>query len=102
MTAAEAVQAAYSAGVTIRLDGDRLHLEASAPPPAAIVEALKQHKAEIIGLLCAQCGAGLSTGSDTPTVGIPDGNATAWVHPECEPFWREDHWQQSKRKADSK
>ena len=43
------------------LDGDDLVLEASAPPPSAILEVLSQHKAEIIAVLRPgrdeQCGS---------------------------------------------
>jgi hypothetical protein len=30
------------------------------------------------GVVCTQCGAGY-------------GNAEAWVHPECQPFWFRSH-----------
>jgi hypothetical protein len=40
MSAAEALQAAQNAGVAIGIDGDDLVLEASAPPPAAVLDLL--------------------------------------------------------------
>jgi hypothetical protein len=46
-----AIAEARAAGVELGLDGDALALEASAPPPAAVIESLLRHKAEIIALL---------------------------------------------------
>ncbi|MCA6104880.1 hypothetical protein [Bradyrhizobium australafricanum] len=51
MSAAEALRAARVAGVELRLDGDDLVLEASAPPPAAILDLLSLHKPSIVVLL---------------------------------------------------
>src|SRR6516162_7638007 len=51
MSAAEALKAARAVGIHLEVDGDALVLEASAPPPSAIVEVLSQHKAEIVALL---------------------------------------------------
>ena len=51
MTAPEALRAAWSAGVKIGLDGDDLVLEASAPPPAAVLDALSRHKSGVVALL---------------------------------------------------
>jgi len=53
MSAAEALQAAQNAGVEIGIDGDDLVLEASAPPPAAILDLLSRHKAEVLAVLAA-------------------------------------------------
>jgi hypothetical protein len=46
-----AIAEAGVAGVELGLDGDALALEASAPPPPAVIESLSRHKAEIIALL---------------------------------------------------
>ena len=51
MSAAEALKAARAAGVHLGIDGDDLVLEASTPPPAAVLDALSRHKAEIVVLL---------------------------------------------------
>ena len=51
MTAAECLRAARATGIDIVLDGDDLVLEASLPPPEAILDALSCNKAEIITLL---------------------------------------------------
>jgi hypothetical protein len=51
MSAAEALKAARGAGIQLGIDGDDLVLEASAPPPAAVLDALSRHKAEIVVLL---------------------------------------------------
>lgn len=51
MSAAEALKTARAAGVELRLDGDDLVLEASAPPPAAVLDLLSRHKPSIAALL---------------------------------------------------
>ena len=51
MNAILAIAEARAAGVELGLDGDALALEASAPPPPAVIESLSRHKAEIIALL---------------------------------------------------
>jgi hypothetical protein len=53
MSAADALKAARDAGVQLGLDGDDLMLEASAPPPPAILDLLSRHKAEVLTLLHA-------------------------------------------------
>jgi hypothetical protein len=51
MSAATALKAARDAGIELGIDGDDLLLEAVSEPPAATLEALSRHKAEIIELL---------------------------------------------------
>ena len=51
MSAAEALKAARAAGIELGLDGDDLVLEAASAPPAAVLDALSRHKAEIVALL---------------------------------------------------
>jgi hypothetical protein len=51
MSAAEVLKAARASGIRIRVDGDDLVLEASAPPPPAVLDLLARHKAEILVLL---------------------------------------------------
>ncbi len=51
MSAAEALKAARAAGIELGIDGDDLVLEASAPPPAAVLGLLSRHKAGIVTLL---------------------------------------------------
>src|SRR5271166_2537894 len=51
MSAANAIRAAGAAGVHLGIDGDNLVLEASAPPPPAVIDLLSRHKAEVIALL---------------------------------------------------
>ena len=53
MTAAQALGAARAFGIHFELDGDDLLLEASAPPPRAILDALSQHKADVVRILRA-------------------------------------------------
>jgi hypothetical protein len=51
MSAAEALKSARAAGIDLGMDGDNLVLEASAPPPASILDLLSRHKAGIVALL---------------------------------------------------
>jgi hypothetical protein len=51
MSAAEALRDARAAGVIVTIEGDNLVLEACAPPPAAVLELLSRHKAEVVMLL---------------------------------------------------
>ncbi|MGO9048961.1 MAG: hypothetical protein ACLQFW_19115 [Xanthobacteraceae bacterium] len=51
MSAAQVLTEARSIGIQIQLDGDDLLLEAPAPPPSNVLEALSRHKAEIVKLL---------------------------------------------------
>ena len=51
MSAAEALKAAFAAGIRVGIDGDDLLLEASAPPPPAVLDLLSRHKAGIVTLL---------------------------------------------------
>jgi hypothetical protein len=51
MSAVEAIRAARAAGVDIAIDGNDLLLEASAPPPAGVLDLLSRHKADIVALL---------------------------------------------------
>jgi hypothetical protein len=51
MRATEALKAARALGVELTVEGNDLLLEATSEPPAAAVEALVRHKAEIIKLL---------------------------------------------------
>ncbi len=51
MSASEALKTARAIGIKIGLDGDDLVLEASTPPPAAVLDALSRHKAGIVALL---------------------------------------------------
>ena len=53
MSAADALKAARAAGIEVGVDGDDLVLEASAPPPAAVLDLLSRHKAGIVALLRA-------------------------------------------------
>ena len=51
MSAAEALKAARAAGIELAVDGDDLVLSAASAPPAAVLDALSRHKAEIVALL---------------------------------------------------
>lgn len=51
MSAFEALKGARAAGVELALDGDDLVLSAASAPPAAVLDALSRHKAEIVVLL---------------------------------------------------
>jgi hypothetical protein len=80
MSAVEALKAARAAGVSIAVDGDDLVVEASAPPPDAVLDALALNKADIIALLRPANDAW--TGEDCHALhderaGIAPGNITA-------------------------
>jgi hypothetical protein len=51
MKAIGAVEAARAAGIVLAVDGEDLVLEAASTPPAAVLDALSQQKAEIVALL---------------------------------------------------
>ena len=51
MSAAEALTQARAVGIQVRIDGEALVLEASAPPPADVLDLLARHKADILTLL---------------------------------------------------
>jgi hypothetical protein len=51
MSAVVALKAARAAGIELALDGDDLALSAASAPPAAMLDALSRHKAEIVALL---------------------------------------------------
>ena len=51
MSAALALKSAHAAGIRVHIDGDDLELEASAPPPPAMLDLLSLHKADILRLL---------------------------------------------------
>jgi hypothetical protein len=101
MSAVQALGAARAFGIHLELDGDDLLLEASAPPPTAVLEALSQHKADVVRMLrlakdvwsaedwqlpmeCDQCGK--STGTvQQAWICDPGGQpVTARLHRECE------------------
>jgi hypothetical protein len=51
MSAVEALKAARAAGTEVALDGGDLAVSAASAPPAAVLDALSRHKAEIVALL---------------------------------------------------
>jgi hypothetical protein len=51
VSAAEALCMAQAAGLRIEVDGSDLVLEAPAPPPATVLDALSRHKADVVLLL---------------------------------------------------
>jgi hypothetical protein len=51
MSAVRALGAARAFGIRLELDGDDLLLEASWPPPDAVLDALSRHKPEVVRLL---------------------------------------------------
>ena len=49
--AVQALRLARQSGVHVKADGADLVLDAAAPPPEIVLDALRQHKAEIVDLL---------------------------------------------------
>jgi hypothetical protein len=68
VSAAQALKAARDAGVVLGVDGEDLILEATAPPPAAILDLLSRHKAEVLSLLRATAA---KSDLSTPTADVP-------------------------------
>src|SRR5271155_5195264 len=54
MSAAKTIVVARAAGIQLGIDDGDLVLEATAPPPAAVLDLLSRHKAEILELLRAE------------------------------------------------
>jgi hypothetical protein len=54
MSASQALNAARAAGVSVRLHGNDLQLEAATPPPTALLDLLSGNKASIVELLRRQ------------------------------------------------
>jgi len=52
MSAAEALNAAYAAGISVGVDGNDLVLAAPAEPPREVIDLLSRNKAGIVKLLC--------------------------------------------------
>jgi len=51
MSAVETLREARAVGIHLEVEGEDLLLEASAPPPTAVLDALSQHKTEIVAIL---------------------------------------------------
>jgi hypothetical protein len=51
MSALEALKKARAVGIRLDIDGEDLMLQAPAPPPPNVVEALSIHKTDIVALL---------------------------------------------------
>jgi hypothetical protein len=51
MSAAEALKAARAADIKLAIEGNDLLLEAASEPPAVVLDALRQHKAEVVAML---------------------------------------------------
>lgn len=54
MSAAAILTRLADAGVRVEWRGDRLALDAASPPPPALLDELRQHKAEVIDFLAAE------------------------------------------------
>jgi hypothetical protein len=107
MSAAGVVMEARASGIQLGIEDDDLVLEASAPPPAAVIDRLRAHKPEIIELLqaerralvqyianhfqssppgrCIHCGG--DGRADDPFVVIFCGSDRAELHARCHPAW---------------
>src|SRR5208282_1451817 len=107
MSAAKVVMEARASGIQLCVENDDLLLEASVPPPAAVIDMLRAHKPEIIELLqaerravlrhianrfqssppgrCAHCGG--DRRADDPFVTILVGEDRAELHASCHAAW---------------
>jgi hypothetical protein len=88
------------------VDGESLVLDASTPPPPAVLDLLSRHKAEVVALLrargvvewldrhpapsplghCAWCGRPEARSAVVLPFGTEPGTH-AWLHAECRPAW---------------
>lgn len=85
MSASLALYRAKQAGVTVRLEGDKLKLEAASPAPSKVLELLSAYKFEIIELLRCQRVAGQRVDLPGPTSDPLSPHARAHTH-EREPI----------------
>ena len=90
MSAAEALKAARAAGVSLRVDGGDLVLEAFAPPPSAVLDLLSRHKAELVALLRSSDGQALEACIVEWLDDHPDASKPGWCAwcGEAEAPWR--------------
>jgi hypothetical protein len=51
MSALQALQKAYAAGLRVTIDGEDLLLEGAAPPPAVVIELLSRNKTGVVAML---------------------------------------------------
>ena len=82
MSAVAALEAARAAGVRVSLDGRDLSLRAAREPPSAVLASLREHKAEIVGLLglmAAFPGATVEFRSATPIPDEPRLGDRVWI-----------------------
>ncbi|MEQ8817867.1 MAG: hypothetical protein RLO51_16320 [Thalassobaculum sp.] len=56
MSAADVMRLVQATGIRVEAEGDDLILEADREPPAAVLEAIRRHKFEILDLLAANGG----------------------------------------------
>ena len=89
MSALATLHRAREAGVTLTLCGGRVDLAAAYPPCAELLEALREHKAEIVQILnanaCRLCGEPLAW---PRPVGVILGDGTA----ECMGCFEAEAW----------
>jgi hypothetical protein len=107
MSAAFAIVDARAVGVGLEVVGEKLVVTASSPPPRAVLDQLRRHKAEVIQLLraerraivvwtndhfkswpfgqCARCGGG--SRPNDPFVALFVGYDVADIHTSCHPEW---------------
>ncbi len=84
MSVVEALEAARVAGVRVGIEGDDLALEASAPPPPAVLDLLSRHKAGIVTLLRSADGR---AGIGELDGGLPRAEAEARAFACCVAEW---------------
>lgn len=107
MTAVEALNAARAVGIRLETDGDSLVLEAEYAAPPQVLDMLRAHKPEVLGLLCDErravimwindhfqssplgqcihCGRG--SRKNDPFVALFVGDDSADIHASCHPEW---------------
>ena len=71
MSAAEVLELARAAGISVMIDGDDLVLESPIPPPPDVLDALRNHKADIIALVTPGAGNSRTDGSSVSPATVP-------------------------------
>ena len=71
MSAAEVLELARAAGISVMIDGDDLVLESPIPPPPDVLDALRNHRADIIALVTPGAGNSRTDGSSVSPATVP-------------------------------
>jgi hypothetical protein len=84
---AELLREARDAGLRLKVEGQEIALSAVEAPSPELLERLRTHKAELLGLLtgthCRRCGERLDYQHDWNTRAFADGTVSVWSPRPC-------------------